>query len=113
MPSAIHFGLRRPGIRGGWGVAGDPAAGATFNFLDFAADVAVRDSVSIVIVVPRVLKVIASHREAPVATMLARAEPRPTMEPMPITERKIVGSCALVVITTTPLVIEVVPWTPG
>ena len=52
MPSAIHFGLRRLGIRGGCGVTGGPAAGAAFDFRVFPDDVAVRGSVSIVIVLP-------------------------------------------------------------
>src|SRR5829696_2193233 len=113
MPSAIHFGLRRPGIRGGGGVTEASAADTVFDFRVFSGDLAVRDSMSMVIVGSSSSKGGVSHREAPVATMLARAEPRPTIEPIPMTERKIVDSCALVVTTTTPLVIEIVPWTPG
>ena len=42
-------------------------------------------------------------------TMLARAEPRPLTEPMPMTDSKIVGSSALVVDRTTPLEMETLP----
>ena len=109
MPSAIHFGLRRPGIRGGCGVTGD----AAFDFRGFAGDGAVRDSMSRVIAFLLGFGGVSSHLESPVGTMLARADPRPTIEPIPMTERKIVGSWALVVTTTTPLAMEMVPWTPG
>jgi hypothetical protein len=113
MPSAIHFGFRRPGIRGGCGVIGDSAPDRAFDFRAFSDVLVVRDSMSMVILAPRALRiVVVSHREAPVATMLARAEPWPTIEPMPITERKIVGSWALVATTTTPLVMVTVPCTP-
>jgi hypothetical protein len=114
MPSAIHFGFLRPGIRGGRGVPGDSAADRVFEFRVFSDVLVVRDSMLIVIVAsPSALQAVVSHREDPVATMLARAEPRPTIELIPITERKIVGSWALVATTTTPLVMETVPWTPG
>ena len=49
MPSAIHLGLRRPGIRGGCGVAGS-AADAAFCFCVFPATPRVRGSVSMVMV---------------------------------------------------------------
>jgi hypothetical protein len=42
--------LRRPGIRGGWGVAGDSTADARVCFRAFLGVVAVRGSMSSVIV---------------------------------------------------------------
>jgi hypothetical protein len=49
MPRAIHFGLRRPGIRGGCGVP-DGAAGAIFCLFVFAGEPPLRGLVSIVMV---------------------------------------------------------------
>src|SRR5215207_2506686 len=49
-PRAIHFGFRRPGIRGGCGVAANPAAEVACCFRTLRDDRVVRGSVSMVMV---------------------------------------------------------------
>ena len=122
MPSAIHLGLRRPGIRGGSGVAGARLGDDGLRWASLAgaalARLALRGSMSMVmVVVPGVAgwgRVSSGgHRDSPVGTMLAWADPVPVTASMPIMESKIVGSVAWVRTSTTPSVTVTEPVTPG
>ena len=113
MPSAIHFGLRRPGKRDAWGVIDDPAAAVAFGFGALLLCAAPARGLMSVVIVSSECCGLDDHRVSPVGTMLARAAPCPVTEPMPMLESKIVGSRALVVTRTTPFEMETAPSTPG
>ena len=115
IPRAIHLGLRRPGIRGGSGVAG-AAVRSSAACCGGAAHrpLVVLGSMSMLIWGLCVwVRGGRDHRVWPVGTMLASAAPMPVTAAMPIMDRKIVGSVAEVRTVTMPPLTLTEPRTPG